>query len=190
MVSYMDKGGCIDMYVCGPQLSLAEIDLLENAQDIREVQFLGVRLVDDQCDYNPEAIAEYAKRQGLASKLGYLAEASLEAAMNVGIEYNPHRIKKLIDLVWANRNSGTCLLSAYDGQNDDVLKRLAERRSVHDLNKKWNVRSAMHASDIEEYMGLYLLDLRQGRLMTVSEISGSKKDIERNFQEFLDIVFD
>ena len=157
------------VYKSGKRLSKKEIDLFENAKDIREIQYLGIRLVDEQCRYSPKEIAEYAVKKGYASRLGYLAEISLEAARNLETEKNinltkkANRVKELIDLLYPHKNSEYVFLSSFSNYyGETVLKRLDMDRSKSQLNKKWKVYSATHPPDIEEYIELYLIDLRQG----------------------------
>ena len=151
------------VYEAGRRLTKREIDLFENAKDIREIQYLGVRLVDKQCEYDPKKIAEYAVKKGYASRLGYLAETALEAAKNQGLTQNLSRVKRLIDLLYPHRDEHHKFL--FPETDDDfgrMFKRLAKDRSTDKLNKKWRVHSGTHAPDIEDYIELYLIDLRQG----------------------------
>ena len=173
------------------KLRRKEIDLLKNAADIRQIQYLGVRLVDEQCEYEPEKIGKYAIEKGYASRLGYLAETASEAAKNMGLIQRLDRVGKLVDLLYTNRNEEYVFLAASKniGYDNDVLKRLAEKRSTHNLNKKWKVYSAIHAPDIEEYIELYLIDLRQGNYVKVCEPNISKGQLEKNFKEFIEIVY-
>ena len=159
------------VYKSGRRLSKKEIDLFESALDIREIQYLGVRLIDEQCEYNPKKIASYAIQKGYASRLGYLAEISLEAARNLEIEKGikltkeAGRVKELIDLLYPHRNAGYEFLFPYSERNNsfnDILKKLSVDRSNHRTNKKWRIYSATQHLDIEEYIELYLIDLRQG----------------------------
>lgn len=157
------------VYKSGKRLSKKEIDLFENAQDIREIQYLGVRLIDEQCEYNPKEIAEYAVKKGYASRLGYLAEISLEAARNLKTEKSinltkkANRVKELIEILCHHKNSKYVFLSSFPNYySKTVLKKLDMDRSNSQLNKKWKVYSATHPPDIEEYIELYLIDLRQG----------------------------
>jgi len=158
-------------YKTGKRLSKKEIDLFKNAQDIREIQYLGVRLVDEQCKYNPKEIAEYAVKKGYASRLGYLAEISLEAARNLETEKSinltkkANCVKELIEILYPHRNAGYEFLFPYSERNNpfnDILKKLSVDRSNHRTNKKWRIYSATQPSDIEEYIELYLIDLKQG----------------------------
>lgn len=158
------------VYDSGKKLRKKEINLLKNATDIRQVQYLGVRLVDEQCEYEPEEITEYAIEKGYASRLGYLAETALEAARKLEAEKNMNltrkldRLEKLINLLYPHRSKHYEFLLHFSN-NDDfdrVLKKLDKDRSTYKSNKKWKVYSAIHPPDIEEYIELYLIDLRQG----------------------------
>lgn len=187
------------VYKAGRRLSKKEIDLFENAQDIREIQYLGVRLVDEQCKYNPKEIAEYAVKKGYASRLGYLAEISLEAARNLETEKSinltkkANCVKELIEILYSHRNINHVFLFPYKNNDyhKNVLRKLAEKRSTHELNKKWKIYSATHSPDIEDYIELYLIDLRQGNCMKVFRPRRkiSKKQLERNFKEFMGLVY-
>lgn len=144
------------VYEAGKRLTKREIDLFENAKDIREIQYLGTRLVDEQCEYEPEKIAEYAIRKGYASRLSYLAETALKAARRKNLQ-GLQRVKRLIDLLYFQRDKHYKFLFP-----DKRFKKLAIERSTSPLNKKWKVYSDTHARDINEYISLYLIDLRQG----------------------------
>ncbi len=181
------------VYEAGKKLSKREINLFKNAQDIRELQYLGVRLVDEQCEYEPEKVAEYAIKMGYASRLGYLAEISLEAARNMRLTRNLSRIEKLINLLYLHRNEDYGFLFPHKNNkyHNNVLKKLAERRSIRELNKKWKIYSATHSPDIEDYIELYLIDLRKGDHVKVFRPKKkiSKKQLKENFKEFMELVY-
>lgn len=159
------------VYEAGKKLSREEIDLFENPRNIREIQYLGVRLVDEQCEYDPKEVAGYAIKKGHASRLGYLAEISLEAAKNLETEKNinltkkTNRVNKLIELLYPHRNKDYGFLFSCSNKNDNlnrILNKLDKDRSTQSVNKRWKIYSAIHHLDIEEYIELYLIDLRQG----------------------------
>lgn len=156
------------VYEAGKKLSKKEIDLFKNAKDIRQIHYLGVRLVDEQCEYDPKKIAEYAIKRGYASKFGYLAEASLEAAVNLKVTKNLSRVEKLIEFLYPYRSENYEFL--FSRHNNDFNKRLNSlviNKSGSELNKKWRVYDYGTVSDIEDYIELYLIDLREGNYIKI-----------------------
>lgn len=150
------------VYEAGKRLTKREIDLFENAKDIREIQYLGTRLVDEQCGYEPEKIAEYAIRKGYASRLGYLAETALEAAKNRGLK-GLEKAERLVELLYSHRDEDyTFLFPFSDSEFDRKIRNLTMHKSTSSKNEKWHVYSFLNPSDISEYIELYLIDLRQG----------------------------
>jgi len=140
------------------ELSKEEIDLFENAEDIRQITFLGARLTDTECEYNPDEIARYAIERGYCQQLGYLAEISLEAAkkMQTG---NLSRLEELLRKL--PRGDGFKFLFPYE--NDNFVRKIELwPENVLDTNKKWGVYSALRASDVADYIELYFIDLRRG----------------------------
>jgi len=181
------------MYEHKSKLSKREIDLFKNMKHAREILYLGVRLVDEECEYEPEKIAEYAIKKGHSSKLGYLAEVSLVAARNVGLEQDLSRLEKLINLLpivphsekyeflapWKNR-----------GYDKKVMRKLDMKRSTNELNIKWKIYSAVQPSDIEDYIQLYLIDIEQGKKIRFKNLFPENEDqLTKNFEEFLELAY-
>lgn len=179
------------VYDAGNKLRRSEINLLVTATGIRQIQYLGSRLVDEQCEYEPEKIAEYAIKKGCASRLGYLAETALEAAKETELTGGLGRVGRLVSLLDTKKNEEYVFLAARENtkRGNNVLKRLAKRRSTHRLNEKWKVFSAIHSSEIKEYIELYLFDLPLGNLVKVCEPNICEEEMERNFRECLEIVY-
>ena len=172
-------------------LSMTEIDYFSNATDIRQIQCLSVRLVDEQCEYEPETVAEYAARKGYASRLGYLVDISIEAASNLHLTNGLDRAKRLAEMLYAFRAGAYEFLAAFNDNDHDnkALMKLDKKRSTHKLNKKWKVYSSTHTADIEDYIELYLIDLRQGNHLKVCNFDTSAEQLKSSFHEFLELAY-
>ena len=176
------------------KLSRKEIDLFKKMTGIREILYLGTRLVDEECEYEPEKVAEYAIKKGYASRLGYLAETSLEAAKNTGLEQNLARVEKLISLLTPSNNTEYKFLAPWKnyGYDKKVLRELDKRRSTYELNAKWKIYSAVHSSDIRDYIQLYLIDMKQENNIQVRSLvqsEMSEDQLIKNFEEFIELVY-
>ncbi len=138
------------------ELSKEEIDLFENAEDIRQITFLGARLTDTECEYNPEEIARYAIERGYGQRLGYLAEISLEAArkMKTG---NLSRLEELLKKLPKGEDFKFLFPYEYD-----FIRNLSIDMSTEPANQKWKVYSGLKPSDVADYIELYFIDLRRG----------------------------
>lgn len=131
----------------------------EKPRGFRDFLFLAVRLVDEE--YNAEETADYSIRKGYASRLGFLAETALEAATNLGITERQEQIRELIKKLSHHRNQGYEFLFPY--KNGEADRKMKEWVSNYKglLNDKWHIYCRMSHSDIEEYLQLYLIDLRK-----------------------------
>jgi hypothetical protein len=142
--------------------TLAEesIDIFENAQDPRQMMDLGVRILDDRRDYDPVKIAHYAIERGFASRLGYLADCAVKASEKFKVG-NRERVQKLRDLLLENREEGYRFLFPYS--KDDFGERMRKRASTNrrTIDEKWKVYAGAGDFSIDDYVKLYLVDLRR-----------------------------
>ena len=143
-------------------------NVFESVGDSRQMKYLGVMLADEQ--YNPEEIARYAIQKGYASRLGYLTEITLEAMRKLKLNGKITALERLVELLEPHITEDYRFLPTYgNSQFDKKLKELSKDKSNSPKNKKWNIYSMLTSADIEEYLQLYLIDLKRGNLVRIGK---------------------
>lgn len=112
--------------------------------------YFGIDLITEE--YDPLKLAEIARKNGLAQRLGYLAEVCAQAARDTNI---PEQ-KKLTSLYealedsfkdWEHLNP----LSPEWGKRIDM-----HEHNQTELNKKWKIYTTLRPEEIEDWIDLYV----------------------------------
>lgn len=153
--------------IMGNRITEEIIDIFDNVEDPRQLEYLAVMIIDDKCDYNSEQIAEYAVKKGHAHRLGYLTDLALQSAkeLNVG---NIERAETMIKLLEKHipshfdRNNPKNYLTRSNPKNEWDRKMMRwNSRKVDERNLYWHVYSRPGGLDIKEVQRLYLIDSRK-----------------------------
>ena len=76
----------------------------------------------------------------------------------------------MIELLYSQREPGYRFLFPYTNREwHRKLKKIVTEESTSELNKKWRVYAYGTSRDIETYIQLYLIDLRQGNSIRVGK---------------------
>src|SRR3990172_10525464 len=121
----------------------------QRADSTRELKFLAVRLVEER--FHGGRLAERAERESGANRLGYLAEASAEAAELNGEVEAGKRLRGLAELMSRGRYRWTHL----NPITPAFGRRIIRSGPQGALNKKWKVWSTLDAGEVADWMSLY-----------------------------------
>ena len=129
------------------------VDRLKEILSKKEnICYFGIDLITE--DYNPVRLAELAKDDGLAQRLGYLAEVCAQAA-NVTHIPEEEKLTSLYKALedsfdkWQRLQSG--------GWGIEVIISRMDRGSLDKkIRKKWKIYSTLEPEEIEDWIDLYV----------------------------------
>lgn len=118
----------------------------------RNFKYLALDLITAQ--YNSQLLASRAKEEGIAQRLGYLCDVTARAAkMKAMPALNAAQLAQEL------LNEAPTNWQYLDPALPDYAKRiLAHTSSQTELNKKWQVRSALKPAEIADWIDLHITE--------------------------------
>ena len=124
--------------------------VLSNSENIC---YFGIDLITE--NYDPNRLAELAKREGLAQRLGYLAEICARAAEVTHIS-EKDKLTILYKALEGSFEEWQLLTPKFGWSEDGIRRRMRDGDLDRLRREKWKIYSALEPEEIEDWIDLYV----------------------------------